>query len=251
MDASSPTHHAVDEQTLTKNPVFILPFPVLRQGKQMARSVKVSLYVTFGLGIIDIGVCLGLRFLLVQLTLSTITLAALNVVPGAHHFESIGSMRRYSSRVEQHGNSTFSPNAEVERDPYLVPKAEWILRDEEETRLGFATRQVLLRTFQERCSRKPTYSVVLTIARGQHRRGTVQHLDQIQRLHRVTGDAGGTDGGSLGQADPGRPGGDRVSSMPASEMLQPVAKFLSKSRRGVSQDGSGRRVLTSARGLQF
>ncbi|KAL8294685.1 hypothetical protein RB601_001984 [Gaeumannomyces tritici] len=58
--------------------IFILPFPVLRQGKQMARSVKVSLYVTFGLGIIDIGVCLGLRFLLVQLTLSTITLAALN-----------------------------------------------------------------------------------------------------------------------------------------------------------------------------
>ncbi|KAL8415208.1 hypothetical protein RB594_006154 [Gaeumannomyces avenae] len=58
--------------------IFILPFPVPRQGKQMARSVKVSLYVTFGLGIIDIGVCLGLRFLLVQLTLLTITLAALN-----------------------------------------------------------------------------------------------------------------------------------------------------------------------------
>ncbi|KAL8402584.1 hypothetical protein RB596_009089 [Gaeumannomyces avenae] len=45
--------------------IFILPFPVLRQGKRMAKSVKVSLYVTFGLGIIDIGVCLGLRFLLV------------------------------------------------------------------------------------------------------------------------------------------------------------------------------------------
>ncbi|KAL8396629.1 hypothetical protein RB594_003625 [Gaeumannomyces avenae] len=47
-------------------------------GKRMAKSVKVSLYVTFGLGIIDIGVCLGLRFLLVQLTLTTITLASLN-----------------------------------------------------------------------------------------------------------------------------------------------------------------------------
>ncbi|KAL8318537.1 hypothetical protein RB597_005698 [Gaeumannomyces tritici] len=58
--------------------IFILPFPVLRQGKRMAKSVKVSLYVTFGLGIIDIGVCLGLRFLLVQLTLTTITLASLN-----------------------------------------------------------------------------------------------------------------------------------------------------------------------------
>lgn len=44
----------------------------------MATSVKIGLYVTFGLGIIDIGVCLGLRFLLVKLTLSTITLASLS-----------------------------------------------------------------------------------------------------------------------------------------------------------------------------
>ncbi|KAL8366435.1 hypothetical protein RB595_004965 [Gaeumannomyces hyphopodioides] len=56
--------------------IFLLPFLILH-GIKMKKPVKVGVYITFGLGIIDLAVCLVLRFILVRLTLDTMTQASL------------------------------------------------------------------------------------------------------------------------------------------------------------------------------